>query len=167
MANIIIFFSFVTALLFQTTIIARINLLHGAADLVMLVLVAFAMQKGGDETDWTWGIAAGILVGFASQVPIFVALAGYLGVVLFIHQLQSRMWQAPMLILFASVIAGSFIINGLELLYLLVIGTSVSIPSAFNLVLLPSLILNLLFILPVYAVVGELTKQLYPQGIEI
>ena len=65
------------AVMLQTSIIGRINLLNGAADLVLLILAAWGLQERA-RSAWVWGAAAGLLVGFISGVPWYVYLAGYL-----------------------------------------------------------------------------------------
>jgi hypothetical protein len=68
------------AVILQTSIVARIALLNGAADLVLLVLAAWGLQERVRDA-WIWGAAAGLLNGLISGTPWYVYLVGYLAVI--------------------------------------------------------------------------------------
>ena len=165
MASIIAILSLVSAIILQTSIVVRINMLHGAADLVLLTLLGWVIHEPTD-THWRWGILAGSLVGISSVLPFWIPLLEYLLVIWLLNGLQKRLWQAPMLIFFATIFFGTFIIFSMDLIYLWFSGVSFAMEIAINYVLLPSLVLNVLFALPVYGIMGELTKQVYPPEVE-
>ena len=50
---------------------------------------------------------------------------------------------------------------------LVINGTSIPVIEAFYLITLPSVLLNLLLAVPVYALMGDLANWLYPETIEI
>lgn len=166
MSTLIGIFTLAFAVILQTTIVADMNLLHGSADLVLLILLGWILHENS-EGHWQWGVIAGIFVGIASELPIWVTVLSYLLVVLVVQLLQSKIWQAPMVILFVSITICSFLVLAIISSYLLIIGVPLPILESFNLVILPSVILNLLFILPIYALIGELVKVFYPIGGEI
>jgi hypothetical protein len=87
------------AVIIQTSIIERIDLLNGAADLVLLLTTAWCLQERVRGA-WVWGIIAGLLVGFVSGIPWYVPLAGYLVIVGLARILAHRVWQAPLLAMF-------------------------------------------------------------------
>jgi hypothetical protein len=53
-------------------------------------------------------------------------------------------------------------VHGLAYGFVVVSGANLTFGEAFNLVILPSLILNLILALPVYGIMGELAKLLLP-----
>jgi rod shape-determining protein MreD len=166
MAILIATLSLLIAVILQTSIIVRINILHGAADLVLLTLIAWVLHERANS-NYRWGILAGLLVGFASALPFWLGTVEYLLVVLILGGIQMRVWQAPLLILFSTVFLGTFIINGMDFLYLWIAGVSFAFEEVFNLVILPSLVLNVILALPVFAIIGELAKQVYPPEVEV
>jgi hypothetical protein len=91
----------------------------------------------------------------------------YVFVVIILGSIQARVWQAPLFILYSSVFLGTFIINGMDFLYLWMIGVLLSSDEVFNLVILPSLILNIILALPIYSVMGEMAKQVFPPEVEV
>jgi len=50
------------AIILQTSIVSRMTLLSGNADLILLVLAAWGLQERARGT-WAWGMAASLLVG--------------------------------------------------------------------------------------------------------
>ena len=151
----------------QSTVVGNIRLLNGSADLVLLVMVAWALQRGGNVVYWPLGVAAGLIVGFVSQMPILVVMIGYGLAMLILQMLQSRIWQAPLFSLFVAVLLGSIVSLFVDFLYLLLIGTPLEPGVSFNRVILPGIILNLLMALPVYAFVGEIAKMLMPVEVDL
>ena len=114
------------------------------------------------ETAWHWAIATGILVGFVSGISWVVYVVGYIAVVALAKTLRIRVWQAPLLAMFSVTFLGTILTNLLSLVVLQVTGVSISIQDAFGLLTLPSVLLNLLLAIPVYAVMRDLAHWTYP-----
>ena len=151
------------ALILQTSIVSRIVLLSGNADVVLLVLAAWALQERVRGV-WIWGMAAGLLVGMVSGVPWYIYLVGYLIMVGIARLLMRRIWQAPLLAMFLVTLIGT-----LELLMLTFVQrTLFVVPLAFNEVfsqiVLPSVLLNLLLAIPIHALIRDLANRVYPSG---
>jgi rod shape-determining protein MreD len=150
------------AVMLQTSIIGRINLLNGAADLVLLILAAWGLQERV-RSAWVWGAAAGLLVGFVSGVPWYVYLAAYLAVTGIARMLAHRVWQAPLLAMFTVTLIGTMVM--LMLTYVersIFEGASLAFNLSFVQIVLPSILLNLLLAIPVHALIRELANHLYP-----
>jgi rod shape-determining protein MreD len=149
------------AVMVQTSIIGRINLLNGAADLVLLILAAWGLQERV-RSAWVWGAAAGLLVGFISGVPWYIYLVGYLVVVGMARSLAHRVWQAPLLAMFTVTLIGTLVL--LMLTYLE--RSLLEVPLVFNLsfvrIILPSILLNLLLAIPVHALIRSLANLIHP-----
>jgi rod shape-determining protein MreD len=149
------------AVMIQTSIIGRINLLNGAADLVLLVLAAWSLQERV-RSAWVWGAMAGLMVGFVSGVPWYVYLVSYLVVIGMARSLARRVWQAPLLAMFTVTLIGTLVL--LMLTYLE--RSLLVVPLVFNLsfmrIILPSILLNLLLAIPVHALMLGLANLLHP-----
>jgi rod shape-determining protein MreD len=152
-------------LILQSSIISRIPLLQGSPDLVLLAVVAWASQKRV-ETGWLWGIIGGLLVGYVSAVQLPVYLMGYLAAAGLATALRQRMWNVPQLIMLISVIGGTLFVQGLTWVSLRFSENPTSIVESLNLIILPSLLLNLLLAMPFFLVIGDLARLLYPQPLE-
>jgi rod shape-determining protein MreD len=149
------------AIILQTSIIQRINLLNGAADLVLLIVAAWCLQERS-RGSWFWGVSAGLLVGFVSGIPWYIYLPGYLIIVGLARVLAHRVWQAPLLAMFTVTFIGTMVM--LMLTFLERSLTEVPLPFSISFVqiILPSILLNLLMAIPVHSLVRDLANRLYP-----
>jgi hypothetical protein len=149
------------SVILQSAIISRVPLLSGFADLPLVMLAAWALQDGVD-TAWHWAIATGLLVGFVSGIPWFVPVISYLFVVLLAQIFQQRVWQAPLLAMFLVSFLGTVMLNILSLGVLRLLGIPLPIADTLGLLTLPSVLLNLLLAIPVYAIMRDLARWVYP-----
>lgn len=154
------------AAILQNTIVSRINLLVGAADLVLLVLLSWALQTSG-RNRWRLGLIAGLFVGLSSALPVWTPVVGYVSVIGMVALLSLRIWQAPYWMLFTSTFFGTMIVYGFDIVVLWFSGYPFDLVEMFNIVILPSIILNTLLVLPVYLFVGEFVKMVSPTEVEV
>lgn len=161
MRNLIAVPVILLAVILQSSIVSRVTLLTGTADLPLVMLAAWAMQDDV-ETAWHWAIAAGVLVGFVSGLSWVVPLASYILVIVLAQVLQRRVWQAPLLAMFSVTFLGTIGLSVLSLVVLRFSGISLSIADAFGLITLPGILLNMLLAIPVFAVMRDLARWVYP-----
>ncbi|MEX1247712.1 MAG: hypothetical protein WEA61_04470 [Anaerolineales bacterium] len=149
------------AALLQITLFTRITLLQGSVDFVLLVLVAW-MLLPANRSDWKWGLPAGIMLGFASALPDWVLWIGYAGAAGICQLLKQRIWQGRLLTLFSATMLGTLAIHLVTMAYLFVSAHPMDALEALNLITVPTMLLNLIFILPIYAIMGEVQKLVSP-----
>jgi len=155
--NLIAFPLLALVVILQSAVISQMPLLSGYADLMLVMLAALAL-KADAASAWLWAILGGIMVSFVSGMPWPVIIAGYLFVVLLAQLLRQRVWQAPLLAMFSVIFLGTLSMNLLALLVLNFLGTPLPFGDSLGLIVLPSILLNLLFSIPVYAVVRDLAQ---------
>jgi rod shape-determining protein MreD len=152
----------VLAVILQTSIASQIMLLSGNADLVMLLVAAWGLQERARGA-WIWGIMAGLLVGVVSGIPWYIYLITYLSVVglarLFVH----RIWQAPLLAMFAVTFIGTLEILLLTYIQRTVVNVPLNFSEIFPQIVLPTILLNLLLSIPIHALIQDLARRLYPE----
>ncbi len=151
----------IVTLILQMTIVSRLPLLHGTADLVLLTLVAWASQERVKNA-WIWAVIAGLAVSFISALPFYLPLVIYVLAALVARLLQRRVWQMPFLALFVAVFVGTLLQNVISIAAFQFLDWPIPWQQGLSLVTLPSLLLNLLLALPVYTVVADLANWLYP-----
>lgn len=166
MRNLVPLILFISAMLVQNAIITRLNMLYGAADLMMLVLLSWILHTR-EANHWRWGVVVGLLVGISSAIPTWLPVFGYLTMVVIVDYIQNKVWEVPIWLLLISTFVGSFFIYGIEVVYLWITGVPLDLVEVINIVILPSLVLNMLMVLPVYGLVGEVAKTVYPREVEI
>jgi hypothetical protein len=152
-------------IMLQTTVVSSLPLLHGTADIVLLVIAAWSLQDRV-KVAFEWGGMAGVMVGFISKIGLPVPLLGYLGVAGLAQLLKRQVWQTPVLAMFITTLFGSLVIRGMELVSLRIQGVPLPLADSINLVILPGTFLNLLLALPVYALVTDLTQSVFPEEVE-
>jgi rod shape-determining protein MreD len=159
--NLIAFPLLALVVIVQSAVISQMTLLAGYADLMLVVLAAWAL-KADAPSAWMWAIWGGIVVSFISGLPWLVPMIGYLFVVLLAQLFKQRVWQAPLLAMFSVIFLGTLFMDVLTLLVLNLLGTPIPLANSIGLVVLPRVLLNLLFSIPVYAVVRDLAQWVSP-----
>jgi cell shape-determining protein MreD len=153
-------------MLLQSGIVSRIPLLHGTPDLLLLFVLAWALQKRV-QTAWQWCVIGALIFGLVSALPLGTPLLAYglaTGVALL---LRKQMWQVPILAMLVSVLLGTLISHTVSLIALRLTGDPIPVLQAFNLITLPSAFLNLVLAIPAYAMMGDLASWLYPEELEV
>jgi rod shape-determining protein MreD len=145
----------------QSAVISRVYLLSGIADLPLVMLAAWALQDGVDSA-WHWAIATGLLIGFISGISWVVPVAGYVAVVILAYLFQRRVWQAPLLAMFTITFIGTILVSFLSVGVLSIAGVDLPLSDVMGLVMLPGVLLNMLLAIPVYAVMRDLARWVYP-----
>ena len=159
--NLIAFPLLALVVILQSAVISRMTLLSGYADLMLIFLAAWAL-KADAPSAWLWAILGGVMVSFVSGMPWIVEISGYLFVVLLAQILKQRVWQAPLLAMFSVIFLGTLSMDLLALLVLNLLGTPLPFGDSLGLIVLPSVLLNLLFSIPVYAVIRDLAQWVSP-----
>jgi cell shape-determining protein MreD len=161
MRNIVAFPLLLLAVVLQSSIVSQIKLLSGYADLVMVMLAAWALQKHV-KSAWHWAALACALLAFVSIMPWVVLVIGYFAVVYMAQILQKRVWQAPLLAMFSVTFIGTLLLHVLSFIVLRLLGTPFEFADVIGLITLPSLLLNMLFSIPVYTFMRDLARWVYP-----
>ena len=159
--NLIAFPLLALVVIVQSAVISHITLLAGYADLMLVILAAWAL-KAEASFAWLWAILGGLMVSFVSAVPWPITMFGYLFVVLLAQLLKQRVWQAPLLAMFSVTFLGTLVMDLFTLLVLSLLGTPLPIGDTLGLVVLPSMLLNLLFAIPVYVIIRDLAQWVGP-----
>lgn len=161
MRHLVAFPILALAVILQSAIVSRISLLSGYADLVLVIVIAWALQDGV-KTSWHWAILAGMMTAVVTGLPWGVPLAGFLVAVFIAQALQKRIWQAPLLAMFTVTFLASIFSHLLTFVVLNLMGGSLAVGDTFSLVTLPSVLLNLLLSIPVFWLIRDLAQWAHP-----
>lgn len=159
--NLIAFPLLALVVIIQSAVVSQMPLLAGYADLMLVVLGAWALKADASST-WLWALLGGFMVSFVSGLPWLAPMAGYLFVVLLAQLFKQRVWQAPLLAMFSVIFLGTLTMDMLTILMLTFLGTPLPLGDSLGLVVLPRVLLNLLISIPVYAVVRDLAHWVSP-----
>lgn len=151
---------------FQFAILSRIPLILGTGDVLLLAVIAWSLQERV-ETAWQWSVIGGFFASLGSGLPFGVLIGSYsviTGVALVVRR---RVWKRPILAMVWMTFVGTLIIHLSSLVVRLLTGVTVPIIDAFNLITLPSLLLNVLLAIPIYLLMTELAELIYPEEIKV
>lgn len=149
----------------QSTIISRMPLLNGTADLILLFIIAWALQDRVD-TAWQYSIIGGIFANLYSALPFGSYVIAYLIATGITRIFKHRIWKAPYLAMLSATFIGTIVVQMVSYLSRLAYGVDIPFLSAVNLILLPGLLLNLILAIPVYSIMHDLSLWMYPEELE-
>ncbi len=150
----------------QSAVFSQIQLLYGTTDLILIIVVAWAVQDRV-TTAWHWGIIAGLLASLATAVPAYAIIPTYVLITGIAIYMRRIFWQRPLLAMITATVLGTLVSQIITVVVLVIEGTSIPVIEAFYLITIPSVLLNLLLAVPIYALMGDLANWLYPEAIEM
>jgi rod shape-determining protein MreD len=150
----------------QSTIISSMPLLNGTADLILLFIVAWALQDRVNSA-WQWCLIGGIFASLYSALPFGSFIVAYILCVGIARLLKRRIWKAPFLAMLAAIFISTFVVHLISLVGRLFMGVNIPLIYVLNSVLLPSLLLNLILAIPVFSIIRDMASWLYPEELEV
>ena len=153
-------------IILQMVVSHRFTLIHGMADLMLLGLCAWSVQKNVRNA-WQWAIIGGLMAGYVSAFSWYIPVLGYLIVVGLAMLLRRRLWQVPILAMFILTFLGTLLFNMALLTVLRLQNVSIPLLEALNKITLPSLLLNFILAIPFFALFSELADWIYPEELEV
>lgn len=149
----------------QIGIVSRLPLLHGTADLLLLAMIAWTLQRPV-RNGWFWALLASGLMALISAISPLVPIVAYGATALLVQFFKRQVWQAPLLIMLLLTMVGTFLYQGLTVISLLFGGTALPIKDSLSIITLPSILLNLALAIPTYAIMRDLANWIFPQELE-
>ena len=158
-------FVLAVGLMLQTAVFSRTPLMGGVVDVILLLLISWALQPHVKEWEvWFWGVFGAVFVGFISVVPTIPYVVTYLAVVFVVRWLQKKIWKASVLVLFFSTALATLIQQSVLFGVLRFFNdVPLTVSDSLTYIILPSVVLNLLFAFPVYLLMKDLADWIYPQ----
>ncbi len=150
----------------QSAVFSGINLFQGAANVVLLSVLAWAVQEQV-RTAWQWSLIATLFVSIASALPPWAIALGYITSTGLTITLRRWLWKFPFLAMMVASFFCTLLTQTIEALGLRLYGLNFSWYNAFYRVMLPSAMLNLLGAIPIYAILTDLAKWIHPQEMKI
>jgi rod shape-determining protein MreD len=149
----------------QSAIVSTLPLLHGSADLILLVLVAWSLQERVPSS-YEWAVLGGVMSGAITKLPFYVPLIGYLAAAALARFLRQQVWQTPFFAMFITTFLSTIMFYLISWSILVIQGMPLPFLESMNLVVLPAALLNLILALPVYVVVTDLAQSIYPEEVD-
>jgi len=158
----ILLFVLIIAML-QLGIFSNIQILAGKIDLLMLGVIAWVIQKKTELIDiGIYSIITVFFIYLISAESIIIILGLYSLIVFVVYWSKNNIQQLPiisMLIFSAVFTFFHLVVFGF---YLQLSGIAMVAEEVFQSVILPSMIINLIAAIPMYLLVNELHRWVYP-----
>jgi hypothetical protein len=147
----------------QVSIFSRIQILSGKLDLLLLMVVAWALQPELSVPDiLLFSVFAGLVIGFISAEPMWLLIVVYVLAALFSNYLKNRFVQIPILLMVLSGLIFTFFHLLTSMIIFQISGSIINFRTGLETVIMPSLILCIIASLPIYLVVSELRRMIFP-----
>jgi hypothetical protein len=147
----------------QLGIFSNIQILAGKIDLLMLGVIAWIIQKKTELIDiFIFSIITVFFIYLISAEPIIIILSIYTVLVFVVFWSKNNIQQLPIV----SMLIFSAVFTFLHLVifgfYLQLSGIMMVAAEVFQSVILPSIFINLIAAIPMYLLVNELHRWVYP-----
>ena len=144
----------------QVGFFGQIRLMNGTSDLIMLCIVAWSINERS-KYSWILVIAGGLMMSYVSAMPMNGYLWMYLTIWFIIRFIKMRVWQMPLMLMLFVTILSTLIISVGTLALLFLQNASVNYADAFRQIIIPSLVMNLLLSIPIYAFLNDVINTIY------
>jgi len=150
----------------QSAVVTRFRILGGGFDLLLVVVLAWNLvQRESDGP--IWAFIGGLLADVLSGGPLGASAFSLTTISLIIAFSEGRFYQTNWIVAVLASIVGTILYHLLYLSVLALTGHLVNWADTLTLVTLPSTILNLLLMLPVYQTAKRLATQVSVAGVEM
>ncbi len=137
----------------------------GGLNLVLLCLLGWTLAG-----DWNgglvWGLIGGLYLDLLSGGPLGVHALALVITAYLASLTEGQLWRSHVLLPLAAALFGTVAYQALTSVALAVTGTAIDWGNAFAGVLIPTLIINLVLILPVYEGLRRLHDLIYPAAVK-
>jgi len=147
----------------QMAIFSQFTIQSGKADLILLVVIALGLQPEISKLDNViFSMFAGVLIGFISAEPFWIVVIVYFFALYFSLFLKERLPQIPILSMFFCSIVFMTIHILIQAVYYQFLGLRIDFQTSFQSLILPSLMINIIATLPIFLVVSEVRRIVFP-----
>lgn len=147
----------------QMVAVSRINLLNGAADLILLFIAAWGVHEKARNV-YLWAIVGGLFVSIISGMPFFTPMIPYLFTALLSRLLQARFWQSPIISMMIVVLGGTTFQHLFSIIVIQFTGVDIGWIESLSNVTMPSLLLNFFFLFPLYFLVNDFARWYFKEA---
>jgi len=161
MAELLFYPVLLLLIIIESAIVRTLPLFNGTADLLILWLAAWGLHNKGKHV-WIGAIFVALVMSFVSAIPWYAYFFIYLFVAFLSRYMNRHFWHNPMIALILVVFISSIVSGGVQFAALYVQGSSLQLLTVVKYVIIPSVFLNLLFAIPIYALVNDMALWVYP-----
>jgi rod shape-determining protein MreD len=132
---------------------------RGQLSLVMLLVIAWSIRSDL-EGSFAWAFVGGIAMDLLSIVPIGASSFGLLLIVFVVNTLSQQIYRVNIIMLLAITIISTIFLQFFLYFVLVLLGNSYNLLALIRLILIPTLMYNIIAILPIYGFVHLIQRRL-------
>ena len=144
----------------ELAVVSRLPLQNGIADIVLLFVIAWSLNREAKNYYIPTLIAGGI-TSFISSIPFPSAIVSYLLAAFMTRSLVKRLWEMPVFSMLIITVLATFTQHLIYILILQIQGSNVPFLYSLEVITLPSVFINIILALPVYLIVHDAQKMVY------
>lgn len=158
----IILFVLIVSML-QLGIFSHIQVLSGKIDLIMLGAIAWTLQRRTEFIDvLIYAFLCVFFLYLISAEPLIILVMLYTLIALFIYWSKNNIQQIPIVSMLVFTTIFTFVHLSIFGFYLQLFGTNLDAIEVFQIVILPSILINLVAAIPIFLLTNELQHLVYP-----
>ena len=151
------FIAFAVALFGNFTPI--LNDSRGQLSLIMLLVICWSLRSSLADA-FVWALVGGIMLDLLSILPVGTSSAALVLIVFVVNGVGQQLLRLRILILLTITAFATVVMTAYTLFALVLMGNSYDIPMLARFMLLPTMIYNLVSVLPIYALVRIAQRRL-------
>ncbi|MDX1994943.1 MAG: rod shape-determining protein MreD [bacterium] len=156
----------VIAAALQASLGKQILLLGGAPDLVFLLILSWSINAELEESV-LWAFVGGICLDLLSAAPTGASIPGILIVIFGVSGLGQQVYRIGLIFLIGLVLVGSLVQQLIFAIIMATLGYPTLTLETVTYVILPTVLYNLLLVLPVYWFVRRIQRRLSRRKIRL
>jgi rod shape-determining protein MreD len=149
----------------QTTIMSRLEIAGGQPDLIVLVVLAWAILDKGQE-GMVWGFVGGLVLDLFSTTPFGISSVALVVVTFFVSLAESQVYRESLIL---PVFLGGLGAAGYHAIYMILLRVLDGVPLGWSEVVvyvtLPSILFDIILIVPVVRLLSGVYDQLHPRAL--
>lgn len=156
----------ILAAILDVTLMAEFRIGGGAPDLVFMLVVSWALLSTLQEA-LVWAVVGGVVKDALSVAPLGTSALGMVLVVFLADSLFGTVRRTNLLIPLPVIAVGTVIYHLAILAVLQIVGYGLPVGEGLLYVTLPTMVYNMLLILPVFRVMGLVQQWLTPRRVRL
>lgn len=132
---------------------------RGQVSLVMLLVVAWSIRSDL-EGSFAWAFVGGIAMDLLSILPVGASSFALILIVFVVNSISQQIYRVNLLMILAITIVSTLFLQFFTYMTLVTLGNSYNLLALIRLILIPTLIYNLIAILPIYGFVRLIQRRL-------
>ncbi len=148
--------------LVQTTLVPLLPTGQARPDLLLVIVVAWGIVRGGGEAT-LWGLGSGLILDLLSGVPFGVQTLGLVAVGLLADLMETNLFRSNILLPLAAIFVATFLFHIVQAAAMQTVGYPIDWQPFLSQTVLPGAVFNTLLMPFVYALLHRLEHAAHPR----